>query len=316
MSDREKKIVVKRVKKYVKGHHGGSWKVAFADFAIAMMAFFLVLWILQSSTPEQMKSISGYFKNPVGFEQGGEPTPIDLGGTSKPSVVNALKKGGEADSPGMEVDEKTINELKDDIDFRESMALKAMIENAIESNNILFEFRDHIRVSIIDEGVQIQIVDISGDPMFPVGSDELRKFSEDLIIELGVTLAPIRNMISITGHTDSTPFLGNPDYGNWELSSDRAHAARRALVMGGVKDRRISKVVGLSDTVPFDNAEDDAMNRRIALVILHKKVNKDLDEYGEPLIDLIEDPLDNGKGKDWVNRAKENQPLSGEGLNW
>lgn len=312
----ERKVVVKRVKKYVKGHHGGSWKVAFADFAIAMMAFFLVLWLLQNSTPEQIQSISGYFKNPVGFKDGGERNPIDLGGTAKPSVVNAVKTGGEADSAEMEADEETIRELKDEIDFRESMALKAMIERAIESNEILFEYKDHIRISIIEEGVQVQIVDKSGKPMFPVGSDKLRKFSEDLIVELGVTLAPIRNKLTVTGHTDSTPFPGNPDYGNWELSSDRAHAARRALFMGGVKDNRIARVVGLSNTVPFDGAEDDAMNRRIALVVLHKKVPIDNAKSAEPLIDLTTDLPDNGDKSKWVQRARDNQPLKGEDLRW
>lgn len=312
----ENKIVVKRVKKYVKGHHGGSWKVAFADFAIAMMAFFLVMWVLQSSSPEQIKSISGYFKNPVGFEEGGELNPIDLGGTAKPSVTSAIRSGGETESPQMEADEETINELKDEIDFRESMALKAMIEEAVDSNAVLFEHKDHIRISIVEDGVQIQIVDKSGEPMFPVGSDTLRKFSEDLIIELGVTLATVRNKVTVTGHTDSTPFPGNPDYGNWELSSDRAHAARRALIMGGVGDNRMARVVGLADTVPFKGAEDDAMNRRISLVILHEKVAIDNDESAKPLIDLTRDLPDNGNSEQWVERALENQPLEGEDLKW
>lgn len=316
VDQQENKVVVKRVKKYVKGHHGGSWKVAFADFAIAMMAFFLVLWLLQSSTPEQIKSISGYFKNPVGFEEGGELNPIDLGGTAKPSVTSAIRSGGETDSAKMEADEETINELKDEIDFRESMALKAMIEKAINSNAVLLEHKDHIRISIIEDGVQVQIVDQSGEPMFPIGSDVLRKFSEDLIIELGSTLSSVRNKITVTGHTDSTPFPGNPDYGNWELSSDRAHAARRALVMGGVEDNRIARVVGLSDTVPFKERDDDSMNRRIALVILHEKIKASKGESAEPLIDLTDDLPDNGSSDAWVKRAQENQPLEGEDLRW
>lgn len=310
----ESTIVIKRIKKYSKGHHGGSWKVAFADFATAMMAFFLVLWLLQSSTPEQRKSISGYFKDPVGFAEGGHSRPIDLGGTPPISSIDAMRTGGRTDSAEMQVDEKTIRQLSDEIDFREAQSLKAMIENAIASNAVLAEFEDHIRIEIIREGVQVQIVDKSGEPMFPVGSDRLRNFSEDLIIELGVTLSGVRNKVTITGHTDSLPFPADPDYGNWELSSDRAHAARRALMMGGVSENRISRVVGLADTVPFSGAEDDPMNRRIALVILHEKAEPKADEV---LIDLTgEDPEESSERRDWVERAKLNQPLPGENLVW
>ena len=134
------------------------------------------------------------------------------------------------------------------------------------------EFRDQLLIDITDEGLRIQIVDRSQRPMFDSGSAQLKPYSQDILFELAKPLGSVRNKLSITGHTDATPFSGRPGYTNWELSADRANAARRALVTGGVRPEQISRVVGLSDSVLFDKEDPTApVNRRISIIVLNKK---------------------------------------------
>lgn len=314
-------IIIKRKKVVAAAHHGGSWKVAFADFATAMMAFFLVLWLTSTASPEQIKAVEGYFRDPVGFTEGGSPSPVDLGGSA--SVVNEA-------SPDIEpsqivISDNVVDTLSDTLEQRRMEELFKELKQRIEENETLQEFKDQLLIDITDEGLRIQIVDRSGRPMFDSGRAELKYYSQEILFELAKTLGAVDNRLSITGHTDATPFGGRPGYTNWELSADRANTARRALVAGGVRGQQIARVVGLSDSVLFVQDEPTApVNRRISIIVLNKKtvnsIQSSASAKGVPLIDLTvpseeeqEKARENLESGDWLKKKAE--PAPGE-LNW
>ena len=317
----EQPIIVKRKKVVAAGHHGGSWKVAFADFATAMMAFFLVLWLTATASPEQKLAVEGYFRDPVGFTEGGSPNPVDLDGSA--SVINEASP--DIESRQIQIEDQVVDELSETLEQRRMEELFQELKDRIEQNKTLQEFKDQLLIDITDEGLRIQIVDRSGRPMFDSGRAELKYYSQDILFELAKTLGSVDNRLSITGHTDSTPFSGRPGYTNWELSADRANTARRALVAGGVRGEQIARVVGLSDSVLFDQEDPTApVNRRISIIVLNKKtvdnIQSSAGRSDEPLIDLtrsseaeqeaIRERLESGE---W--RKETEQPAPGE-LNW
>ena len=317
----EQPIIVKRKKVVAAGHHGGSWKVAFADFATAMMAFFLVLWLTATASPEQKLAVEGYFRDPVGFTEGGSPNPVDLDGSA--SVINEASP--DIESSQIQIEDQVVDELSETLEQRRMEELFQELKDRIEQNKTLQEFKDQLLIDITDEGLRIQIVDRSGRPMFDSGRAELKYYSQDILFELAKTLGSVDNRLSITGHTDSTPFSGRPGYTNWELSADRANTARRALVAGGVRGEQIARVVGLSDSVLFDQEDPTApVNRRISIIVLNKKtvdnIQSSAGRSDEPLIDLtrsseaeqeaIRERLESGE-----SRKETEQPAPGE-LNW
>ncbi len=317
----EQPIIIKRKKVVAGGHHGGSWKVAFADFATAMMAFFLVLWLTATASPEQIKAVEGYFRDPVGFTDGGSPNPVDLGGSA--SVVNEASQ--DVASSDIQIEDEVVDELSETLEQRRMKELFQELKERIEQNQTLQEFKDQLLIDITDEGLRIQIVDRSGRPMFDSGRAELKYYSQDILFELAKTLGTVDNKLSLTGHTDATPFKGRPGYTNWELSADRANTARRALVAGGVRSEQIGRVVGLSDSVMFDKADPTApVNRRISIIVLNKKAAQGIqDNAGQgdvPLIDLTQ-PSEEDKQQaaerlesgEWLEEKPEPEP--GE-LNW
>ncbi len=317
----EQPIIVKRKKKVAGGHHGGSWKVAFADFATAMMAFFLVLWLTATASPEQKRAVEGYFKDPVGFTEGGSPNPVDLEGSA--SVVKESTQ--DIERSDIQIEDQVVEELAETLEQRQMEELFQELQERIEQSETLQEFKDQLLIDITSEGLRIQIVDRSQRPMFDSGRAELKYYSQDILFELAKPLGAVSNKLSITGHTDATPFSGRPGYTNWELSADRANTARRALVAGGVGARQIARVVGLSDSVLFD--KDDAtapVNRRISIIVLNKKaaegIQNNAGRSDEPLIDLTrpteaeqEEAMENLEQGDWMREQEE--PAEGE-LNW
>ncbi|NWO07984.1 MAG: flagellar motor protein MotB [Alteromonadaceae bacterium] len=317
----EQPIIIKRKKRVVAGHHGGSWKVAFADFATAMMAFFLVMWLTATATPEQKLAVEGYFKDPVGFTEGGSPNPVDMGGSA--SVVDETPQD---EAPNqIQLKDETVDELSETLEQRRMEELFQELNERIEQSDTLQEFKDQLLIDITDEGLRIQIVDRSGRPMFDSGRDELKYYSQDILFELAKTLGSVNNKLSITGHTDATPFSGRPGYTNWELSADRANTARRALVAGGVRQQQIGRVVGLSDSVLFDKETPRApVNRRISIIVLNKKtaddIQSDAERGREPVIDVTgpsderqQQATEQLEGGDWFQTPDE--PEEGE-LNW
>jgi chemotaxis protein MotB len=281
MSKSEKPvIVVKRYKKGGHGHHGGAWKIAYADFVTAMMAFFLLMWLLGSTTKGDLKGIADYFQTPLQIAMLGGPsvgssnTLIPGGGQDLRAVDGQVNRGGT-----VETDEQTKKRHEKEFEQaeREKLnALKKRIEEAIASSANLSAFKRQLLLDITSEGLRIQIVDDQNRPMFDLSSAELKLYTKEILRELGQVLNTVPNKLSVAGHTDATPFAGNSrSYGNWELSSDRAHASRRELVAAGLDEAKMVRVVGLGPTVMFDKADPlSPSNRRISIVVLTKKAQE------------------------------------------
>lgn len=314
-------IIIKRKKVVAAGHHGGSWKVAFADFATAMMAFFLVLWLTATASPEQKLAVEGYFKDPIGYTEGGSKNPVDLGGSA--SVVEESSEDV-ADSD-IRIEDQAVEEMAQTLEQQKMERLFQDLKDRIEENKTLQDFKDQLLIDITSEGLRIQIVDRSQRPMFDSGRAELKYYSQDILFELAKTLSTVDNKLSITGHTDSSPFNGRPGYTNWELSADRANTARRALVAGGVGERQIGRVVGLSDSVLFNKDDPQApVNRRISIIVMNKKASDGIQNSAgrsdEPLIDLTApSEADRQKARESLEDGNWNTereaPQEGE-LNW
>ncbi|MEK1942796.1 MAG: flagellar motor protein MotB [Pseudomonas sp.] len=283
--DNNQPIIVKRVKKYAAGHHGGAWKIAFADFAVAMMAFFLVLWLMSSATPEQKKAISGYFQDPVGFSESASPYVIDLGGTPTPAPDKTLNPDVKDAKAATDSESDIESDISPDKSQAENIAEKLEkerlelllqeLQNKVNENPQLQRFKDQILFEITQDGLRIQIMDAANRPMFDSGSARLQPYFEDILLAMSDTIKAVPNKISISGHTDAKPFVGHGDYGNWELSAERANAARRTLVAGSYPDEQIARVVGYASSALFDRADPlNPVNRRIDIIVLTKKAQR------------------------------------------
>lgn len=273
-------IIVKRVKKVAGGHHGGAWKIAFADFATAMMAFFLVMWLMSVATPEQKKLISGYFKDPIGFSESASPYVIDLGGSPTPAPDRTLNQQEQdpadaVDAADAEVDLQQAESIAEEVERERLELLLQELQNKVDENPQLQRFKDQILFEITQDGLRIQIMDAENRPMFASGSARLQPYFEDILLALTDTIAAVPNKISVSGHTDAQPFVGRGGYGNWELSADRANAARRVLIAGGYSETQVARVVGYASSALFDREDPlNPVNRRIDIVVLTKKAQR------------------------------------------
>lgn len=275
-------IIIKRVKKQAHGYHGGAWKVAYADFVTAMMAFFLVMWILGAGTREQKAAISEYFRNPSmtpGSATVAPPGQMGPGGASDAAV----QLGGAMDlshGPGKDRHNGPPGAAsKEEIDKQARAQEKARLQElmqqlhaAIQNSQALAPFKDQLLLDITSEGLRIQIVDKLNRPMFDLGSAKLKDYTRAILGELGTFINRVPNRISITGHTDDAPYINERDYSNWELSTDRANAARRALLAGGMDKGKTARVVGLAASVPLDKTHpDNPINRRISIIVMTRE---------------------------------------------
>ena len=271
----QQSIVIKRIKKGGHAHHGGAWKVALADFAMAMMALFLILWLINSSNEEEIAAVAGYFNDPAAYEDGKKvPSKwvIDLGGS--PSVQNNVATSQTVD-PTQVLQAEEIESAAEAIEQARLESMEAEFKEKINESATLSPYKDQLKVDITSEGLRIQIVDKTNRPMFDPGSSRLKYYAEDILYELAPILVSVPNRVSITGHTDSSGSSNVWDAGNWELSASRANAARRALGDAGLPEPKIAQVVGMGDKAHF-NIEDptDPINRRIAIVVLNKRSDK------------------------------------------
>ena len=218
-------ILVKRVKKVAGGHHGGAWKIAFADFATAMMAFFLVMWLMSSATPEQKKAISGYFQDPIGFTESASPYVIDLGGTPTPAPDRTLnpelkdapdsqEAAVDAQQDQAEIDASQAETLAEQVERERLEMLLQELQTKVEENPELQKFKDQILFEITQDGLRIQIMDAENRPMFDLGSARLQPYFEDILLILADTIKAVPNKISVSGHTDAKPFAGVGDFNN------------------------------------------------------------------------------------------------------
>lgn len=262
-------LVIRRVRKIKRGgHHGGAWKIALADFALAMMAFFLVLWIINVASPEELAAIEGYFNDPKGMSTAGYSNkPIDLGGSPAKSVEQKLDL--DLPEPG------STSELTDETEMRlgnngeELERMNAMMEEELQNIEFFQSEDNNMRIEITPEGVRITLLDDPDKPMFESGSSQLVPDMETTLVSMASVFAKTDNPIVVTGHTDATAFQGSDFEDNWDLSSARANAAKVALLEGGLNPGRVAQVIGLADTVPYNRWDPaSSENRRITLTLL------------------------------------------------
>ena len=277
-NDAKSTVIVRRVKKVQGGgHHGGAWKVAYADFVTAMMAFFMVMWLVGALTTKQREAVSDYFKNPsplVGTSPAPAPGMNGPGGASN----SMIKLGGTMElprAPGSEFAQKAAAEqTAEERRAQEKQRLEALkqeLEEAISKSQALEPFKDQLLLDITPEGLRIQIVDKQNRPMFDMGSARLMPYTQQILGELSRFINQVPNHISISGHTDITAYSTQIGYSNWELSADRANAARRALLEGGMDEAKVSRVIGLASSVLFDKTNpQNPINRRISIVVMTK----------------------------------------------
>ncbi|HMM77485.1 MAG TPA: flagellar motor protein MotB [Gammaproteobacteria bacterium] len=281
-------IIIKKIKKGGHGHHGGAWKVAFADFVTAMMAFFMLMWLLGSTTPEQRAAIAQYMNDPLasnGPGGAGKSPVLDggdgiLDGAGPSAFPNEIPGEQDFEQPGSGAPAKEKAEEIAAAAERERMeSLLEELKKAIEAGQALKPFKDQLLLDITNEGLRIQIVDKENRPMFAVGSPVLQDYTRVILRELVKVINQVPNRISISGHTDRTPYASSNGYSNWELSADRANAARRELIAGGMPEEKIGRVVGLSSSVLFDTANPfSPINRRISIIVMNKAAEEAVSE--------------------------------------
>jgi chemotaxis protein MotB len=277
MSDLKQVIIVRKKKQGGHGHHGGAWKVAYADFVTAMMAFFLVMWLVGAGTKQQRAAISEYFKNPSMTQGQSTMAPSGKMGPGGAST-SMIKLGGAMDLPKGPGDNQAfakpsasdIDKLAKEKEKRRLEQLMKDLTEAIAKSQAMAPYKDQLLIDITSEGLRIQIVDKQNRPMFDTGSGALKSYTVQILHELAGFVNQVPNKISISGHTDSAPYIrADSAYGNWELSADRANAARRTLTEGGMQPDKVARVVGLAASVPFDKTDpSSAINRRISIVVM------------------------------------------------
>ena len=299
--DGQPTVIIKRVKKGSHGgHHGGSWKVAFADFATAMMAFFLLMWLMGSTSEEQKGAISEYFNNPSavpGTSTVPSPTAINGPGGSSTSMIQlgggmelhrtSTEETDSADPAAqVAVNTEEAEKLAEQMDKERLEALMTQLREAIDQRESLAQFKDQILLDVTPEGVRIQIIDHERRSMFPLGSPVLEPFADNILRELTTIIDNVPNRISISGHTDIRPY-GRLNYSNWELSADRANAARRSLIGGGLSAEKVGRVVGLASSVLLDpQAPDSPINRRISIVVMNKRTEDAISQENGSLLSV------------------------------
>lgn len=286
-------IIVKRIKKGGHGHHGGAWKIAYADFVTAMMAFFLLMWLLGSTTKGDLNGISEYFKTPLKVAMQGGSGSGDSSSVIPGGGKDLTRKEGQvkmADDPTVQKKSYNLNAAKAEMERQETMRLqqlKEKIEEKIENNALLKKYKDQLLLDFTSEGLRIQIVDEQNRPMFALASAALQPYTKDILHEIGVVLNEVPNRIGLSGHTDSTPYFTDAGYSNWELSADRANASRRALIAGGMQENKIMRVVGLGSAVHLDRKDPfNPINRRISIIVMNKKTEEGLLKEGSQKLDV------------------------------
>ncbi|SHI19369.1 flagellar motor protein MotB [Pollutimonas bauzanensis] len=274
MKKSEPRIVIRRRRPRHEVPHGGSWKIAYADFMTAMMAFFLVMWLLSLVPQKDLQAIAEYFRMPLMEAITGGPKN-DSGSTvvpgGSPSVipnVNLIPSRGDVHTEG---DLRDVQRLEN---------LKAELEQLIETDPVLRQFRPQLLLDMTPDGLRVQIIDKYNRPMFTTGSAQVQPYMRDILRELGPMFNKMPNRLSVTGHTDAVQYAtGEREYSNWELSADRANAARKELVAGGMSEAKVRRILGLSSSVSLikDNPTA-AVNRRISIVVLNRRAERRMDE--------------------------------------
>ena len=276
-------IIVKRIKKGGHAAHGGAWKIAYADFVTAMMAFFLLMWLLGSTSSGDLQGIASYFANPVkvslmGGDGTGNSDSILPGGGRDLSKSAGQVDGGEAERAAKLMGAQMARAELARKDAARIDALHSKIKDLVANNPSLKDFGSQIRLDRTADGLQIQIVDDQNRAMFDVGSALVKPYMRDILRAIGGALSDVENRLALSGHTDATPYgSGDRGYSNWELSSDRANASRRELVAGGLPDDKLVRVEGLASSRLLETQDPTApINRRISILVLTQEAERRL----------------------------------------
>ncbi|RQH06051.1 flagellar motor protein MotB [Paraburkholderia dinghuensis] len=310
--DKGHTIVVKRVAKAHNPHHGGAWKLAYADFMTAMMAFFLLMWLLSSATTVQLRGIAEYFQQPLkvalwGGDRSAEDSSILKGGGKDVSTdrqgVTRRSDGSMAQAERSQShanDDDATKQQQGSLERREQARLhdlQVKLMAAIEANPTLRQYKQQIRIDSTLTGLRIEIVDTQKRPMFATARDVVEPYMRDILQAIGKTLNDVPNRIIVQGHTDAVPYAGGEKgYSNWELSADRANASRRELVAGGMDDGKVLRVIGLASSQNLNKADPlDPENRRISIIVLNKKSEDALMRDDATTTTLSDDAAGTGK---------------------
>ncbi|WP_374562126.1 flagellar motor protein MotB [Ideonella sp.] len=270
-------IIVKKVRKGGHATHGGAWKIAYADFVTAMMAFFLLMWLLGSTTEGDKKGIADYFSSPMKVALSGGAGSGDASHVIKGGGEDLTRSGGQIKRGDVDAPKKTINlaALKAEqkrAELAKLQEVKHTIEEKIQASERLKALSSQLRLDMTRDGLRIQIVDEQNRPMFASGSAAVQPYMRELLQAIGAILTEVPNLLTLEGHTDATPFSsGERGYSNWELSADRANASRRELMAGGLAENRVLRVQGLAFSQPFDrNDPTSPSNRRISIIVMNR----------------------------------------------
>ncbi len=260
MSEAARRIIIRRPV-MAAGHHGGAWKIAFADFMTAMFAFFLVMWLLGNSSAAQLAGIAEQFKMPL---------KMAIAGGKKSSNASSVIPGGGDPMTSVGEAKKSETDAEDTAKLSE---LKQRLNDMIEANPVLRQFRHQLLLDITPEGLRIQIVDSQNRSMFDRSSAVVLSYMRTILQEIGPVLNEQPNKITLSGHTDATVYSkGDKSYSNWELSADRANASRRELIAGGMNDAKMLRVMGVAASMHLNQEDPLApINRRISIVVLNHR---------------------------------------------
>ena len=277
--DKKPPIIIKRIKKGGHaGHHGGAWKIAYADFVTAMMAFFLLMWLLGSTTKGELQGIADYFSTPLKVAMAGGSGSGDSSSVLKGGGTDLTRSFGQVSRTDKPDTKRTINlqAATQKMEMGKLQELKIKLEAAFADKASLQQYLSQIRLDLTSDGLRIQIVDEKNRPMFDTGSSRLKDHTREILQEVARALNDVDNRVTLSGHTDAQPFSGGErGYSNWELSADRANASRRQLIASGIQEKKILRVVGLADAVPFTGADAlDPTNRRISIIVMTKKAEE------------------------------------------
>jgi|SRR5690625_448707 len=279
-------IIRRRSRRDFLKRRASSWKIAYADFMTAMMAFFLVMWVLSLIPREELKTIAEYFQMPL--------LEAIKGGLSTDHSRSVIPGG----HPSVIPHDFPIPQQQKDSYMRDRERLEDLrteLEQLIESDPVLKEFSPQLIIDMTHEGLRIQIVDEQNRPMFALGSAQVQPYMRDILRSLSASLNKLPNRLLIAGHTDALQYaLGERHYSNWELSSDRANAARRELVAGGLEENKVKQISGLASTVNLVKEDPNAaVNRRISIIALSRQAEELMDAQREQQFGALEPSLAN-----------------------
>ncbi len=274
--EKSQPIIIKKIKKHGHAHHGGSWKIAYADFVTAMMAFFLLMWLIASLNKAQREGIAEYFKQPIkvtffgGKDVGNQQIRVKGGGLQIEDTNGQVSTSKMTDSKDAKPQDIQVIQSSQ-TQTQKLEELKSEINLSIQNDPSLSGLKDRMLMEVVHDGLRIQLIDNQKNPMFDVGSEKLNPQFEAIFTKISKLLNGVPNKVTIQGHTDAHPYH-NPDeleYTNWELSAQRANAARRALIKAGLDENKVMTVSGFSSTMLLDKKDPfNAINRRISIIVM------------------------------------------------